>query len=252
MFKFGKGVGTIASIAAIVLMMNAPAWAQSDAWSEHPRSRVGFFGGGSFTSSERTFIPDPLDPDRDQFSTKLTSGGVFGLRGTYDLTPNLAIDGILSFGSSDLLVTELTETPVRTRKFGISKKQFAGSLLYFVSPPGSKIRPFVTGGLGISRYNPTDKAKIKAFNPSGSQNGFFIEEQALLVSSNKPSFNFGGGAEVMLTPNFGVRIDFQDYISGIPRFGVPQTNPGGEADFYPVDGSIHNIVFSVGILYFME
>ena len=249
MFKLGRGVGTIASIAAIILMMNAPAWAQSDAWAEHPRTRVAIFGGSAFSSSERTFDIDPQDPGEEVFTTKFVSGGAYGFRGTYDLTPNLAIDGILSFGRSNLLVTEISRTPPRTRGFGISRKQFGANILYFTSPPGSRIRPFATGGVGISRYSPTEQAKLQALNPDGRG---FIDEVAILESSNKPSFSFGGGAEVMLNPKFGVRVDFQDFISSIPRFGVPQSDPGGGADFYPVDGSIHNFIISVGIIYYMD
>ncbi len=249
MFKLQKGFWAVASLAAIVLLFNVAAQAQ-DAWAENPRTRMTVFGSGSSFSSDRTFILDPLDPAPDQFNTKFVPGGKMGARFTYDLTPKMAFEGTFGYGTNNLLVTETTKTPPESRGFGVKHTQFSGNVLYFLQAPGSKIRTFVTGGIGTTKFSPTDQA-ISDANSSGTVDEF-IDDAADITSESKFGFNFGGGVETKITSKLGIRFDFRDWVTGISTFGVPTTDPGTGADFYPVSGSIHNFSTSIGFVFFVD
>ncbi len=242
-----KVLGTLAAVFAFILLFNMSAQAQ-DAWAENSRMRVTVFGTGSSFSSDRTFILDPLDTPPDQFNTKFVSGGKLGARFTYDLTPKMAFEGTFGYGTNNFVVTELSKTPIEERGFGVKHTQFSGNVLYFLQAPGSKIRTFVTGGIGTTKFSPTDQA-ISDANSSGTVDEF-IDDAADITSESKFGFNFGGGVETKITSKLGIRFDFRDWVTGIPTFGVPTTDTGG--DFYPVSGSIHNFSTSIGFVFFVD
>ena len=244
-----KVLGTLAAVFAFILLFNVAAQAQ-DAWAENPRTRVTVLGSGSSFSSDRTFIVDPLDPVPDQFNTKFVPGGKLGARFTHDLTPKMAFEGTFGYGTNNLLVTKLSATPIKERGFGVKHTQFSGNVLYFLQAPGSKIRTFVTGGVGATKFSPTDQA-ISDADSSGTVDEF-IDEHADIISETKFGFNFGGGVETKITSKLGIRFDFRDYVTSIPTFGVPTTDPGIAADFYPVDGRIHNYSTSIGFVFFLD
>ncbi len=173
-----------------------------------------------------------------------------GGRFTYDLTPKMAFEGTFGYGTNNLLVTELSETPIKERGFGFKHTQYSGNVLYFLQAPGSKIRAFVTGGIGTTKYSPTDQAIADAYASPPTDD--FIDDPADLISDSKFGFNFGGGVETKITSKLGIRFDFRDYVTSIPTFGVPTTNPGTGADFYPVDGRIHNYSTSIGFVFFLD
>ena len=238
-----KVLGTLAAAFAFILMFNTTVRAQ-----EGSRTRVTVFGAGTFSSSERQFILDP-QATTPEFATKFVSGGRIGARFTYDWSEKMAFEGTFGYGTSNFTVTDLTENPTETRGFGMRQSQFSGNVLYFFNPPGSKIRPFVTGGIGVVKFSPTDAAKEKALDPNGDG---FIDEKTVINSTSKFGLNFGGGVETKITSKLGIRFDFRDFWTGVPPFGLPQTDPGGAVDFYPVDGSIHNFSTTIGFVYFLD
>lgn len=207
------------------------------AQEKYPDPRLTVFGSGSFLQGERAFTLGG-----DSFRTNFAKGGKLGFRGTVNLTDHWALEGVYSFGRNNLRITELGAVP-RERAFGVRLHQFAGNALYYLNKPGDQIRFFATGGLGLARFNPTDRAKQIAATVE------FVEEPAALQSDNKVDFNFGGGVEAKVFNRFGIRFDLRDHISKIPRFGVPQNPTPGVADFFPVDGTVHNIESSVGIVF---
>ncbi len=87
------------------------------------------------------------------------------------------------------------------------------------TPEGTAIRPFVTGGGGVSTFFPPGVSSL-----SGS-------------GDNKFGFNYGGGVKFRLTDKFGLRLDVRDHVTGRPfeRFGVNT-----------LDGKYHNVEYSAG------
>lgn len=212
----------------------------SNALAQDPNLRVTLSGGGSFLKGERTFVIGG-----DGFRSKFVSGGNFGFRGTVDLDDHWAAEGAYSYGTNNLRIIELGPPP-RERDFGVRVHQFAGNVLYFLNGPKEKIRPFATAGLGLTRYSPTSRAKTFAATVE------FVNAPAAISTSNKLNVNFGGGVEAKAGDHLGVRFDFRDYVTKIPRFGDPQAPVTPGADFFPVSGAVHDLEASVGLVFYLK
>jgi hypothetical protein len=47
-----------------------------------------------------------------------------------------------------------------------------------------------------------------------------------------------------------VRLDFRDHVTGIPRFGPPETATGPTAPFFPVQGRAQDFEINTGLTYY--
>ena len=161
-----------------------------------------------------------------------------------DLRDHWAAEAGYSFGRNNVRVIELERPPVE-RVFQTDVHQFAVNGAYFFSPPDATLRPFATLGIGLSRFSPTDTGKANA-----ARN--FLDGPTRISSDTKLGLNFGGGFEGKVNQWFGVRLDFRDHITGIPRYGLPELplNPGGV--FYPVDGAVHDLEVAIGALFYFR
>jgi opacity protein-like surface antigen len=202
--------------------------------------RIGVYAAGSFFSSKRMFL---LDSD-DLFQTKLRKGGRVGARFSADLNDKWAGEASYSFGRNNLEVDKL-DPPRRKTVFETRIHQFAGNASFFFAPAGDEFRPFLTAGLTLTRFGPTDDAKARAAID-------FLNRSTRIDSSTKLGFNFGGGFEAAANEWLGIRVDLKDHVMGAPKFGIPETplNPGGVS--YPISGLFQDIQISVGALFFLR
>ncbi len=235
-FRF-KGLSNAGSRAVhflpLLVIFFAPAAQAQDL-------RVSAFGGASFLKGDRTFVVAG-DSKRSNFA----NGGKIGFRLTGNLTEHWGVEGAYSYGTNNLRIFDVRTTGTVERAFGNRVRQFAGNALYYFSGFGGSVRPFVTGGVGLVRYSPTSKAKTAAAVE-------FVDEPATITVETKAAFNYGGGVEAKLPRNLGVRFDLRDNISSIPRFGVPQAPTAGIADFFPVSGAVHDVEFSVSLVFHLR
>jgi opacity protein-like surface antigen len=200
--------------------------------------RLGVFGGGSFLAGNRTFTMDG-----DVFNTKYESGPRIGFRATGSLTDRVSLEGAYSFGRNNLRVTTMRVVPVM-RVFETRTNQFSGNVLYYVSGSREEWKPFVTAGIGITRFSPTQEAAAFASLR-------FLDDPAVIQSSSKFGINLGGGTEYQLNNTFGLRADFRDHVMGIPTFALPQAPTGPGSVFYPVSGRANNVEVSAGVIFYL-
>jgi opacity protein-like surface antigen len=202
--------------------------------------RVGTFGSGSLMMADRDFTISG-----DQFRSEFLNGGNYGFRGVIDLTDNWALEGSYSYGNNNLRITETAGNTTDVRNFGVRQHGWNANALRYLNGNDSRFRMFVDGGLGLSRFSPSELAQIAAVVDQ------FVDEPALITAENKVNFNFGGGVEAKASDRIGIRFDLKDHIAGVPRFGVPQTPQGTGGDFYPVDGMTHNISAGIGLMWYL-
>ncbi len=209
------------------------------AFAQNPNPRVTVSVGGSYLRGDRSFVVDS-----DEFTSEFVDGGKVRVRGTLDLTKHWSIEGDYSFGRNNQRIIELSGGTLEQRDFGARLGQVHFNLVRFFTSRQSRVRPFLTSGIGAVRFTPTAEAKALALANE------FIDEPTQIDSTTLPSFTFGGGLEGRFNRWVGVRFDVKDYISPVPRFGLRQTPSGPGADFFPVDGVVHNIEAAVGIVFF--
>ena len=119
------------------------------------------------------------------------SGPVYGAQMSLTMAKNVALYGNVGYSSSDL---KIGLPIIGGLDVGSSKALMydGGVELKVPMQAASMVTPFVQGGIGAIKYEVS----------SG-----FLDANATNVA-----YNFGGGLDVRLTPNFGVRLMAKDYL----------------------------------------
>ncbi len=206
----------------------------------HPNPRITILFGGSFIAGERTF-----DLNGDSYVSQFLNGGKFHLRGSLDLSKHWTLEGDYSFGRNDQRITQDTGGVIEQRDFKVNVGQVQLNFVRFFTDNESRIRPFFSAGLGAVRFNPTDEAKSAALS------GDFLADPTQLTSSIDISIAVGGGLEARLNRWLGLRFDFKDHMSPIPRYGLEESSSGPGGIFFPVSGILHNVEAAVGIIFYL-
>lgn len=198
-----------------------------------PASKVDLdvnFGGAGFHRR-----PDPL-------RTKLTDSGLLGFHITENLWNYWSLEqSFTNTIGADLLLSRAPGVIFNRQDFNQRTRTFMFNPVYHFTPNGSRIRPFVTFGIGAISYSPTSDAKnvALALRPYPAPN---------LDTSTKFGINYGGGFKARLSDLISFRADIRGLMSGAPTFGLPASGPDGS--FYiPPGGKAHSIQTTGGIIF---
>ena len=162
---------------------------------------------------------------RSKFSSRpggeLATGGVAGARAGYDLTSHLGLEGAYTYGVNNL---RLFRDGSSTTEFGARNHHLSLNPLWHFSGPDSKLRPYVTAGLGAVWFKPSEEARRDIGLPVNAGLGALGMKTDLM-----PAFNWGGGVKYNLTRLVQLRFDARNVITRQPHFGLPPNNviPGG-------------------------
>ncbi len=226
------------TVARKIALLGCVLALSTSLWAQGFNPRFGVFSSGTIMKGERDFTVNG-----EQFRSEFVNGGNVGMRGTIDLTDHWSIDATYRFGNNNLRVTEASTTP-QVRTFGIRQHQITANLLRFLNGRDNRVRVFMDGGLGLSRFSPTQLAITAAGNE-------FLQGPAVIADDNKFSFNFGLGAETRITDRLGLRLGGRDIMAPVPRFGIPETSTGPGGVFFPVQGFTHNVEVSIGTIFYL-
>jgi opacity protein-like surface antigen len=146
------------------------------------------------------------------------SGPVYGAQMSLTMAKNIALYGNVGYSSSDL---KIGLPIIGGLDVGSSKALMydGGVELKVPMQAASAVTPFVQGGIGAIKYEVS----------SG-----FLDANATNVA-----YNFGGGVDVRLTPNFGLRLMAKDYLG---KFDFK------EATSFDLNSkTTNNVALSVGV-----
>jgi hypothetical protein len=177
------------------------------------------------------------------------SRGAFSLGLAYEITPNIAIRGSLSY--TRLAADDKRNKPeFRERNLSFESQIFEGSLLgeYSLFDLSAKrATPYVFGGGALFRHNPYafDLSGQKIFLRSLSTEGQGIRNYPDRKFYNliQPAVLFGAGFRVRITENaslgyeIGVRKTFTDYLDDVSKSYVDQYVLMGNRSFTSVQMS---------------
>ncbi len=124
-------------------------------------------------------------------SVSAGSGPVYGAQMSLTMAKNVALYGNVGYSSSDL---KIGLPIIGGLDVGSSKALLydGGVELKIPMQAASMVTPFVQGGVGAMRYE--------------------VESGFLNANATNVAYNFGGGVDVKLSPNFGVRLMAKDYL----------------------------------------
>jgi len=146
------------------------------------------------------------------------SGPVYGAQMSLTMAKNVALYGNVGYSSSDLKVG----LPIiGGLDVGSSKALMydGGVELKIPMQAASVVTPFVQGGVGAIRYE--------------------VESGFLNANATNVAYNVGGGVDVRLSPNFGVRVMAKDYLG---KFDFK------EATTFNVNGkTTNNVALTLGV-----
>ena len=151
-------------------------------------------------------------------SVSAGSGPVYGAQATLSMSKNFAIYGNVGYSSSDLKVG----LPILGGiDIGSSKALMydGGVEVKVPMQAASVVTPFVQGGIGAMRYE--------------------VDASFLNAKATNVTYNVGGGVDVRLSPNFGLRLMAKDYIG---KFDFK------EATSFDLNGkTTNNVALMVGV-----
>ena len=151
-------------------------------------------------------------------SVSAGSGPVYGAQMSLTMARNVALYGNIGYSSSDLKVglPILGGLDVGTSK---ALMYDGGVELKVPMQAASVVTPFVQGGVGAMRYE--------------------VESGFLNTKATNVAYNFGGGVDVRLSPNFGLRLMAKDYLG---KFDFQ------EATSFDLNGkTTHNVALTLGV-----
>ena len=93
--------------------------------------------------------------------------------------------------------------------YGTAAHQGFYDFLAYATPQGSKVRPFMAGGVGFTNF---------------VYPGYTVSQGG---GKMKFGLNYGFGVKTKVTDKFLIRLDFRQYVSPKPDFGLSATPPQG-------------------------
>ena len=151
-------------------------------------------------------------------SVSAGSGPVYGAQMSLTMAKNIALYGNVGYSSSDL---KIGHPIIGGLDVGSSKALLydGGVELKVPMQAASMVTPFVQGGVGAIRYE--------------------VESGFLNANATNVAYNFGGGVDVKLSPNFGVRLMAKDYLG---KFDFK------EATSFDLNGkTTNNVALTLGV-----
>ena len=151
-------------------------------------------------------------------SVSAGSGPIYGAQASLTMAKNVAIYGNVGYSSSDLKVG----LPIiGGLDVGSSKALLYDGGLELKVPlqAASVVTPFVQGGVGGMRYE--------------------VSSGFLNTKATNVAYNFGGGVDVKLSPNFGVRLMAKDYLGKFDFKEATSFNLNGK--------TMNNVALTLGV-----
>ena len=146
------------------------------------------------------------------------SGPVYGAQMSLTMAKNVALYGNVGYSSTDL---KIGLPIIGGLDVGSSKALLydGGVELKIPMQAASMVTPFVQGGVGAIRYE--------------------VSSSFLNTNATNVAYNFGGGVDVKLSPNFGVKLMAKDYLG---KFDFK------EATSFDLNGkTANNVALTLGV-----
>jgi outer membrane protein W len=229
---------SLAAVAAFLAVCSvAPAQTKStasDADSAAPRYELGILGGGQFWN---VYSSGKNNEDA------LKSGGIFGVRFTYDFATHFGLEATWDiYAVNNLRLYETAGYPVTTVNFGARNAQVQGGPVYYFTGRDSKFRPFLTVGPEYVTYWITKEGKGFAQSPA-----YAPYDAAYIGGKDGAALFYGGGFKYNFTKSFGMRADLRGIWGKNPDFNLPGFSAAAGAVYIPTKQTIGGLQATLGM-----
>jgi outer membrane protein W len=216
--------------------------------------------GGSVASAQDFWhtpnLPDSVEVDafggvslwgtvQSGLDTKLIDGGTAGGRIGANVTNNIGLEFMYQYMWNNVRLVTPVGLGIPTYNFGNRNQYIALNPVFHFTPKGSKIRPYVTVGVGSLNYRPTTQAKAFATGPYAG----YPYYASSLGSNLQVGINYGGGVKIHVSERVGFRLDARGMFSRNPTFGLPNFPTGGV--YIPNKHWINGLELTAGVTFYL-
>jgi outer membrane protein OmpA-like peptidoglycan-associated protein len=190
---------------------------------------ISIFGGGQFPQLYQGEASRAINYDE---------GGVFGFKVTEDIWNKFGVEETFDLGRANLRATLQNDPLVNV--YGIAGRNYNLALtgLYYFTGRGSKWRPFLEAGPGITWYRGQHTAVAA---PGGPPEAMDMKYGPALV--------YGGGVKYNGWKKVGLRFDVTDTFTKSPHYGFPSYSIENGAVYLAHGGTEHFLTATVGITF---
>ena len=137
---------------------------------------------------------------------KLVTGGAAGGRAAYNFSQHFSAEAAYTFTVNNGRFVIPGNFSAFNHTFGNQTQAVSLNPVYNFTRRGSRLRPYITAGIGADWFIPTKQARAQL--PEISKN-------------TELAINYGGGLKYHLTPHLGLRFDARSfYLPRNPTFGL--------------------------------
>lgn len=168
------------------------------------------------------FAQNPLPPDtidltvfggaslfgginQSGYSEKLINGGTAGGRAAYNFSEHFALEANYNFGVNNVRLPLPGNFSSTTGSFGNQIQALSVDPVYNFTRRRSRVRPYLTAGIGPTWFMPTKQARLVF---------------PTLAKSTEFVFNYGAGLKFHLSEHLGFRLDARGDFGRNPAFGL--------------------------------
>lgn len=212
----------IVPVVVVACGLVGSAWAQdSDKWE------ISGVGGASFYRDLKAAGTNPARAAKAGFVNGVAAGAVLSQTGG----GHWGGEFHYLFQTSNMRLRG-TDGTSGEADFAAQSHSFHYDALLYFTRRDSRVRPFVAAGPGLKVYQASGQER--AFRPLDNVVVFSRDSETKFLLSA------GAGVKVKVHPNALVRVDFRDYVTGVPKGFVAV--PGVR-----LSGQFHNFVGTVGV-----
>ncbi len=208
--------------------------------SDQDRWELSIFVGSSQLSDGSFAAPIEGTADAVLVDFGFESSYILGARVTENLGQYVGGELSYSFSNQPLVLRHISpNVPLLEVDHNIHQISYGG--VFYPLRRNNRIYPFGSAGAGASFFQIPSDSENRA--PQSSVN---------LKDHWKFAAHFGGGVKIKITDKWGIHIDFQDQITGVPDYGLPPEAPVTQGTARLVllpDGMLHNWHIAAGFLY---
>jgi hypothetical protein len=176
--------------------------------------------------------------------TKFADGGTAGVRAAWNFSKYVGLEFAYNFMENNVTLVTPVAPGLPSYSFGNRIHYFALNPVFNFTPRGSRVQPYLTGGVGAARFSPTDKAQSYAQQPAVDA----IYQSASLDTDMEVAYNYGGGIKFHLTDHFGLRFDARGFYMRNARFNLPGSSTG---IYVPSGGHVNGFQATLGLVFYL-
>ncbi len=202
---------------------------------EENKWEISMFAGVSWLSDKVLDTPVAGGTTRD-VGLNFDFGYLLGIRIGENLTPLFGAELEYSVANQPLQFVNLSPS-IPLLEVEQKVHDFIYSVLVYPMQRQGRYIPFVSIGMGASFFRVSSDSVDDA-----------LLQGVDLKNRWKFAFSYGGGVKFPMGPEWGLRVDVRDHVTGVSDYGLPSTAPLLGAGLRP-NGALHNWQVSGGLLY---